>query len=40
MSEKLEELQALLDQDESNLTDYGKERIKSLQKELHAEEEN
>lgn len=34
MSEKVEELRALLSQEEQNLTKHGRERIKELTKEL------
>jgi hypothetical protein len=34
MSDKQRELELLLDQDESNLTTFGKERINELKKEL------
>jgi hypothetical protein len=35
MDEKLEELKALLAQDTSNLTEYGKERIDILMEEIN-----
>jgi hypothetical protein len=34
MIEKIEELKALLEQEEANLTEYGKERITVLKNEL------
>jgi len=34
MDEKLKELRALLRQKEGNLTEYGRERIRTLKKEL------
>ncbi|MFZ3589207.1 hypothetical protein ACOI1C_07915 [Bacillus sp. DJP31] len=37
MSDKQEELQLLLDQDESNLTRLGKERLSELKEEIQLE---
>ncbi|MGO4889328.1 hypothetical protein ACJ2A9_16390 [Anaerobacillus sp. MEB173] len=37
MNEKKNELKALLDQSESNLTDIGKRRIQQLKEELNSQ---
>ncbi|WP_281186705.1 hypothetical protein [Bacillus solimangrovi] len=36
MNEKWEELKALLEQDEANLTDFGQQTIETLLKELES----
>jgi hypothetical protein len=40
LNEKIEELKALLEQDIKNLTEYGKERIQLLKKELFSDNQN